>query len=120
MIKNELKNNHKEDLSDEVVFYCTRCMSLHIISENDGKELYCASCGKRRSKPQYLDVTTLDKWIKLYKNAYGHHPLADDPNPYTDLRESYEEDTYNPEPTKEEIYQEGLNYSEVMNRKIRV
>lgn len=94
-------------------------MSLHIISENDGKDLYCASCGRKHSHPKFIDVTTLDKWTSLYIQRNGHHPLAPEPTVYNDLKEVYDRETYYEMPTKEEVIAAGLNYSEKMNRKIK-
>lgn len=109
----------KNDYNDEPVWYCTKCLSLNIISNEDHTDLYCADCGRKRSKPQAVDFTSIYKWMSLYEKYYGHHPLAPEPDQYADLHEQYEQDTYNPEPTKDEIYEAGLNYSERMNRKIK-
>ena len=116
---NDTKASKTNNYNDEPVWYCTKCLSLNIVTNEDHTDLYCADCGRKRTKPQDIDFTSIYKWMKLYEKAYGHHPLADDPNPYDDWKEVYDEDTYNPEPTKDEIYEAGLNYSERMNRKIK-
>ena len=110
-----IRNREEED---SPVFYCTRCYSLHIITENDGKELYCATCGKRHSGPKYIDVAPFWKWERLYTAAKGHGPLEPEPSIYDDLQEVYDEITAYEKPTKAEVLDAGLNYSEVMNRKI--
>lgn len=110
----------KEEYNEEPLFYCTRCMSLYIISENDGKDLYCASCGRKHSHPKYIDIiTNIHKWTKLYIERKGHHPLAQDPNPYEDWKTVYDDETAYEMPTKDEVIAAGLNYSEKMNRKIK-
>lgn len=119
IIMEDLEKMSKDIDDTNIFFYCTRCMSLHIISENDGKDLYCASCGRKHSHPKYIDITTLDKWTKLYIARTGHHPLAQDPNPYEDWKTVYDEETSYEMPTKEEVIAAGLNYSEKMNRKIK-
>ena len=119
IIMEDLEIMTKEEYNEEPLFYCTRCMSLHIISENDGKDLYCASCGRKHSHPKYIDITNIHKWTQLYIERKGHHPLADDPNPYEDLKNVYDNETAYEMPTKEEVIAAGLNYSEKMNRKIK-
>ena len=114
-----MKNYSKEELESEVVFYCTRCMSLHILGNESGTDIWCESCGKKNSHPKFIDVTTMDKWQKLYIARTGHHPLAQDPNPYEDLKNVYDDETAYEMPTKEEVIAAGLNYSEKMNRKIK-
>lgn len=110
---------NKQEYNDIPVFYCVKCLSLNIISENNGKDLYCADCGRKHSHPKYIDVTNIYKWQQLYMDVKGHHPLDAEPSIYDDLEEVYQEQAENPEPTKDEIIAEGLNYSEKMNRRIK-
>lgn len=109
----------KEDYNSEPVFYCTKCLSLNIITNKDHTDLYCADCGRKHSHPKHIDLASIDKWTKLFIERKGHHPLATEPTKYDDIQEVYEEDTYYEMPTKEEVIAAGLNYSETMNRKIK-
>ena len=118
-INGVMKDYKQKDLKNEVVYYCTRCLSLYIVGNASNTDLWCESCGRSHSHPKYIDVTTMDKWLKLYMDAKGHHPLDAEPTIYDDLDEVYMEQAENPEPTKDEIIAEGLNYSEKMNRRIK-
>lgn len=109
---------NSEHPSSEIVFYCTKCFSLHILGNDDRTDIWCETCGRRHSGPQDIDVATMDKWEKLYREAKGHGPLDPEPSPYDDWRDVYETETETEQPSKQEVLAAGLNYSEIMNRKI--
>ena len=119
IIMEDLETMSKEEYNQEPVFYCTKCLSLNILTNEDHTDLYCADCGRKHSHPKYIDITNIHKWTKLYIERKGHHPLADDPNPYEDWKTVYDDETAYEMPTKEEVIAAGLNYSEKMNRKIK-
>lgn len=119
IIMEDLETMTKDEYNEKLLFYCTKCLSLNIITNEDHTDLYCADCGRKHSHPKYIDITNIHKWTKLYIERKGHHPLAPEPTKYDDIKEVYDSETYYEMPTKEEVIAAGLNYSEKMNRKIK-
>lgn len=55
----------KDEYNKEPVFFCRRCLSLHIredISIGD----YCSTCGST-----IVESTDIYTWETMYKNKYG-------------------------------------------------
>lgn len=51
----------KEDYNKEPVYYCKKCLSLHIIAYNEaGISEYCNKCGSTD-----IDTTSIENWIAL-------------------------------------------------------
>lgn len=108
-----------EELEEEIVFYCSRCLSLNIIKgkqigDTDAHMLSCADCG---AGPKHIDVTNLKRFWNLYRTRTGHHFLADPPSKYDDLRETYSQEA-EIIITASEALSNGLRVSDVVNRKI--
>lgn len=108
------KDRYKEPYDEIPVFYCTKCLSLNIINDRRGN-LTCKDCG---CHPRYLDVTTIDRYTRLFTKRMGHHPLTPEPTAYDDLKECYEEDT----PTiltKDECIEQNILTRDVINLNLR-
>lgn len=54
-----------DDYNAEPVFYCTKCLSLRVLSLDEYLD-YCDDCGS-------TDIATTDifTWRKMYKDRYG-------------------------------------------------
>lgn len=114
-----MKKYSKDELESEIIFYCSKCFSMHIIrgkqiGNTDANVLTCGDCG---AGPKHLDVTTLGRFLKLYEEAHGHHHLTEDPSPYSDLDIVY----VGMAPTvmtESEALTHGMRVGEKINRKI--
>lgn len=103
-------SRHQEQ-NDEPVFYCAHCLSLNIIRDKKGV-LICADCG---AGPHKLDVTTIERYERLFKEQTGHWPMEDDPTPYDDLSEFYIGETPSVI-TAEEALANGHKVRDVVNK----
>ena len=103
-------SRHQEQ-NDEPVFYCSHCLSLNIIRDKKGV-LICKDCN---SGPHKLDITTIERYERLYKELTGHWPMEDEPSAYDDLFEAYSEDTPSVI-TAEEALANGSKVRDVMNK----
>lgn len=75
--------------------------------------LTCGSCG---AGPKHIDVTSFERWERLYVERNGHK-LVEKTSIYDDLMEVYEDDT----PTiitASEALSNGIRVGDVINRKI--
>ena len=58
---------NKDEYNKEPVFYCKRCLSLHIMNESQLPDLeYCADCGSTD-----IETTDISTWEEMYKQKYG-------------------------------------------------
>lgn len=55
-----------ERFNDELVYYCTRCLSLKIRGMRDIE--YCDQCGSVN-----IDITNIFDWEDRYKRKYKHN-----------------------------------------------
>lgn len=101
------------DSSEDKVWYCTKCLSLDIRSENDGKRLYCHHCGADAFS---IDFCDFGRWEELYEQRYGKK-LLEKRGIYDDLKETYEEDAYETM-TASEAISDGCIVRDVINLKI--
>lgn len=102
---------------EELVWYCTKCMSLNIKdkeTKNGVTVPYCASCGADIHK---IDCTSFDRWEDLYQEKYGKK-LIESTSIYDDLDEVYDEQVEEIL-TEHEALENGMNVGEWINRKIR-
>ena len=107
-------------MDDEVIFYCTRCWSTNIkrgkkIPNTDCTDLYCGDCN---AGPKHLDVTTYERWCELYQQHKGVEPFQPEPSIYDDLEAIYNEEAIDIM-TADEALSNGMNVSDVINRRIK-
>lgn len=107
------------EYDDTPIFYCSRCMSLNIvkgkqIGNTDAHILTCADCG---AGPKHIDITNIHKYTSVFIERTGHHPLANDPNPYDDWKNVYDEETEEII-TETEALTNGMKVRDVINLKI--
>lgn len=59
---------HQNQYNNEPVYYCTRCLSLKIMSVPgmDNSD-YCEDCGGAD-----IASCTIEEWEKKYEEKYGH------------------------------------------------
>lgn len=105
------KTNNDEDF----VWYCTRCLSLHILDrETDNVKVpYCGHCGADVYK---IDCTSFDRWEQLYTAKYGHKQI-EFTSIYDDLEDAYNEEAEQLI-TDHEALENGMNVGNWINRKI--
>lgn len=56
----------KEEYNQEPVFYCKRCLSLKIMTDQDMS--YCDDCGNTEIRD-----TSIEHWQHMYFLRYGKH-----------------------------------------------
>ena len=78
--------NNIEDT--DFVFYCTRCLSIDVRTEDN--ITFCPHCFTRKN-PSTIDITTWKRWEELYEQKYGHQ-LVEKKTPYDDIREVFDEE----------------------------
>lgn len=72
----------------DFVFYCTRCLSIDVRTE-DGIT-YCPHCFTRKN-PSTIDITNWSRWEELHIEKYGH-PLVQYTSIYDDVHDTFAED----------------------------
>lgn len=100
----------RENEDESVVFYCSRCLSLAVVTDKRGV-LTCSHCG---AGPKHIDFCDFDRWDELYRKKYGH-PLIEKKGVYDDLSEVYDEET----PT-EMTFSEALTNGMIVRDKINI
>lgn len=63
-IEKSMTSLTKEDFNNELVFYCSHCLSLKILSLNDNVD-FCDECGNTD-----IEKTHISNWEEMYKNKY--------------------------------------------------
>lgn len=57
----------KEEYNDVPLYYCKRCLNLHILKMDELEGIdYCSKCGGTE-----IGVSLLDTWEQMYKDMYG-------------------------------------------------
>lgn len=102
--------DHLRENEEEQVWYCSRCLSLAIVTDKRGV-LTCSHCG---AGPKHIDFCSFNRWDELYRKKYGH-PLVEKKGVYDDLDEVYEEET----PT-EMTFSEALTNGMIVRDKINI
>lgn len=95
---------------DEILWYCTECMSLDIRDDENGHP-YCHHCGAEAKDLDFAD--NIWTWMRLYAKKYKKSPLEYHTK-YDDLREIYEEETEYIA-SEADAYNSGLVCRDVIN-----
>lgn len=59
-------NKKKKEYNNEPVFYCKRCLSLKVITDQEME--YCDECGSTE-----IRETSIEHWEHMYFLRYGKH-----------------------------------------------
>lgn len=57
----------KSEYNKEPVYFCSKCLSLRILTIGKAQENYCDSCGSMK-----ISSSSFEEWENKYINKYGH------------------------------------------------
>lgn len=66
------KERKRQEYNNEPVFYCTRCLSLRIMSVPKSEDCFCDKCNSNQ-----IGQTSIEHWGELYKER-NHHSFLEE------------------------------------------
>lgn len=68
----------KSEYNKEPVYFCSKCLSLRVLTIGKTEECYCDSCGSMK-----INSSSFQEWEDKYINKYGHKYVnTNEYNPY--------------------------------------